>query len=140
MDFENYTDNLKTAFWEYQAKSDLSESSRPMWGPVTEYGKCRETLWGLIFCLHSSWRVSPLLLKVCISTAPSYILLVKLGNPETLSHSHYSVYWNWRKKKRKLFYCCCSEISFLWLLKVNSFKIKFLSSGHRKKVSVSFIF
>ena len=36
------------------------------------------------------------------------------------------------EKKRKFFYCY-SEISFLWLLKVNSFKIKFLSSRHRKK-------
>lgn len=30
-----------------------------MWGPNTEYGKCRETLWSLISSLHSSWRVSP---------------------------------------------------------------------------------
>ena len=30
MDFENYTDNFKTVFWEHQAKGDLSESSRPV--------------------------------------------------------------------------------------------------------------
>ena len=52
MDFENYTDNFKTVFWEHQAKSDLSESSRPVWGPVTEYGKCLSTF--PIFCEDQS--------------------------------------------------------------------------------------
>ena len=39
-------------------------------------------------------------IKTCVCRAPSCILLVKLGNPESLSHSHYSVFGQFGGKKK----------------------------------------
>lgn len=70
-------------------------------------------------------------IKVYISIAPSYILLVKLNNPETLSHSYYSV--SGHSGEKILFGGCCSETGFPVVCKLIHLKLNFSLEDTEKK-------